>query len=578
MQRVVLTILLAFTCFVGFSQYLEKIGKKGAVSVSGGLQSNFVVNSVVNQPMHRDPFSWVLSGNVSINLIGVSLPFSFSFSNRGNNYSQPFNMTAIHPKYKNWQAHLGITSMNFSPYTYQGMNFLGGGLEYKPKKWFIKAFGGRLQKAIEYNPEIDNRMTVAYQRLGFGVSSGWRGKKIQTELIIFKGQDDPNSLKFINPNVDLTPKDNIVVSLSLKATVLKALKFQGEIAASLLTDNVVNSPASIQKTGFSKIVRGNESTSLNFASNASLDYRIKSFGIGAKYERIDPNYGTLGAVYFNNDLQNITLNTSFSVFENKLNINLSGGFQHNNLRDQNASNDKRWIGTASLTAQPFKGFSINANYSNMSSFSKRNPAADPFYDPIGDTLNFYQVSQSTAISLMYAFGKEKEARHSLGLSGNYSRSENITGRLENAAAFGFNVQEEGQTGPVDMYNAMFNHSIQLPSKWQIAWTANFNHSILQNGNSTFFGPGINTSKSFLKNKLSMNVGATYNQQFQLGTLANHVMNFRGGLRYNPEWWDKKFGKLGMAFNANYTNRLSVQDSPNIQNITVLFNLSYQFSK
>jgi len=148
-MRKYIFIISVFTNSVVLGQNLDKIGEKGAATVSGGINSNLIYNEAINTPQFRDPFSWVLSGNVTVNLLEVSLPFTFSFSNTGKSYTQPFNMTALHPSYKKWKSHIGITSMNLSSYTYQGLNFAGGGLEYQPKKWAFKAFGGRLKKAIE---------------------------------------------------------------------------------------------------------------------------------------------------------------------------------------------------------------------------------------------------------------------------------------------------------------------------------------------------------------------------------------------------------------------------------------------
>ena len=107
---------------------------------------------------------------------------------------------------------------------------------------------------------------------------------------------------------------------------------------------------------------------------------------------------------------------------------MSTGYQRNNLNAQNASESKRWIGNASLSAQLIKGMSLNLNYSNMSSFSRRNPLADPFYTPLGDTLNYYQTSVNLSTSLSYAFGQK--VKQSMSATASYSQSQNITGRLE----------------------------------------------------------------------------------------------------------------------------------------------------
>ena len=53
------------------------------------------------------------------------------------------------------------------------------------------------------------------------------------------------------------------------------------------------------------MVQGNQTTIASGAYNGSINYKRKTFGVGLKYERIDPEYSTLGAVYFNNDLETL---------------------------------------------------------------------------------------------------------------------------------------------------------------------------------------------------------------------------------------------------------------------------------
>lgn len=560
--------------FFSSSQNLDKIGEEGMITVSGGVNSNMVINQTVNQTQFRDPFSWVLSGNITVNILDVSLPFTFSFSNTAKSYTQPFNMTAVHPTYKKWKAHLGITSMNFSSYTYQGINFTGAGLEYSPKKWKIKGFGGRLKKAIEYDASANNINSVSYSRMGFGLGTEYKGKKWGIELLLLKAYDDATSLKFYSNNPELTAQDNIVASLKGNISLLKSLRFNAEIATSIITKNILANDPSDQRKLYQSLVQGNQTTETNNAYNASLDYRYKFFGIGVKYERIDPGYKTLGAVYFNNDLENITVNPSFTLFKNKVNLALSTGYQRNNLDALNASDSKRWIGTVSLTAQVVKGFSLSANYSNMSSFSRKNPTADPFFTTIGDTLNFYQTSENTSASLSYSFGKVN--KQALSLTGSYSKSTNITGRLEDAAAFGFNAGGANDA-PVDVYNGVFSHNLQLKkSGLVIGWMLNGNHTIALGATNTFFGPGLNASKKLLKEKVSLTLGSNYNQQYTQSILTNHVLNLRIGARYSPTFLDKKYGSLSVSLNGNWNNKLAVINIPNEQNITIIVNLAYQF--
>lgn len=573
MKRIACTISLLGALNL-FGQNLDKIGKEDLVTVSGGLSSNFIINHTLNQEQFRDPFSWVFSGNVSVTIADLALPFSFSYSNTGRSYTQPFNMVAVHPAYKKFKSHLGITSMSFSPYTYSGINFTGAGLEYNPDKWAFKAFGGRLKKAIEFDAEADNVSTVAYSRMGFGFGTEYKGKNYGTELLLFKAYDDPTSLNLYHNNPELTAKDNMVVSLKGNASLFKVLRLNAEIATSVLTRDILADEGS-NTTFYGSLVQGNRSTTTSQAYNASLDYRYKTYGIGVKYERIAPDYTTLGAVYFNNDLENITVNPSFSFFKNKVNFTLSTGYQRNNLDAQNASESKRWIGNASLSAQLIPGMNLSVNYTNMSSFSRRNPLADPFFTPLGDTLNYYQTSVNMTSSLSYSFGEKTQ--QSISITGSYAQSQNITGRLEDAAAFGFNVEESSDEVPVDVYTGMFAHNIQLAEgKGAIGWMVNSNYMDVMDASNFFVGPGLNGSTNLKDKKLSINLGTNYNSQFTNEELSNHVLNFRTGLSYKPEFFDKKYGTLSMTLNGNWTNRFSVTSAPNTQNITVIANLAYQF--
>lgn len=573
MKRILIYTALLLSSF-SQAQNLEKIGKEDMTTVTGGMNSNFVYNNVVGQQQFRDPFAWVLSGNVTINFVDLSLPFTFSFSNQGRSYSQPFNMTALHPKYKEWQAHVGITSMNFSRYTYSGMNFAGAGLEYKPKNWEFKAFGGRLKKAIEYDPTVNNVNFVSYKRMGFGFSTAYKASNYGAELILFKAYDDATSLQFAHNNPELTVRDNIVASFITNATLFKSVRLNAEIASSLLTRDVLLNDPSYQRSFYSGIVRGNQTTGFSNAYNASIDYRAKAFGVGLKYERIDPEYSTLGAIYFNNDLENVTLNPSFSLFKSKVNVSMSAGYQRNNLDKDNATDNKRWIGSANLTAQIIKGMNFSLTYSNLSSFTRRNPAADPFYTQFADTLNYYQVSQNFSSNITYSFGDT--LRQSINLMGSYAQSANITGRLDDAGAFGFNVDSDTSSLPVDVYNAILGHRLLFKGGLSLGWTFNANHSIAMGNTNSYIGPGANLSKSLLKKKLSLNTSITYNRQYANAVHTNHVLNFRAGLRYSPEFWDKKYGKLSMAFNGNLTNRLPVATTTQTQNLTITANIAYQF--
>lgn len=572
-------ILIGLTVTIHLNaQDLGKIGSDEWFSMSGGIRSNMVFNQSSMPSNAREPFTQVLSGNITVNLLGVALPFTFSLSNRGNNYSQPFNMVALHPSYKNLKTHIGITSMNFSQYTFAGLNFAGGGAEYSAGNWTFKAFGGRLKKAIEYNPEAGNINTVSYKRMGFGLMTGYTHKIITTELILFKAYDDPSSLQLHPKNPEITPQDNFVVSAKTKVNIISGLSVDLEQSTSFITKNLrFNKEKSVYKrSGYDFLIQGNETSEVNTAWNAGVNYSYKKFKIGVKYERISPEYRTLGGLYFNNDLENITITPNISLFNNKVNISLNTGFQRNNLADDKANVMKRWVANGTLSAQLIKGMNLSLNYSNFSSFTRKNPNADPFYNDLLDTMNYYQVSENMSVSWNYSYGKE--IKHGFNLNGSYAQSENITGRLEDAAAFGFNTGVGTNTSPVNTYNGIAGYNLGFSkSKWRIGVTGNFNYTEAMGNSNVLYGPGVNASKSLFENKMNLSSGITYNRQETNHELSNHVMNVRVSLRYSPKLFDEKYGKLSLSLSGNFTNRFAVDpNASSTRNSTLIVNLAYSF--
>jgi hypothetical protein len=161
--------------------------------------------------------------------------------------------------------------------------------------------------------------------------------------------------------------------------------------------------------------------------------------------------------------------------------------------------------------------------------------------------------------------------------GSFAQSENITGRLDDAGAFGFNVENDTTTLPVDVYNGMLGHRLIFKGGLSVGWTFNANHSIAMGSTNTYIGPGANFTKSLFKKKVSLNTSVTYNRQYANALHTNHVLSYRASLRYSPELWDKKYGKLSMSFNGNLTNRLPVSGATNhTQNLTLIANIAYQF--
>lgn len=80
---------LIFSIKINYAQDLNKIGKKDMVTVNGGINLNTIYLNTNNPNSTRDPFSWYANGNISVNALGWSFPFSYQISNQSRTYSQP---------------------------------------------------------------------------------------------------------------------------------------------------------------------------------------------------------------------------------------------------------------------------------------------------------------------------------------------------------------------------------------------------------------------------------------------------------------------------------------------------------
>ncbi|MEO9533067.1 MAG: hypothetical protein ABJG68_09030 [Crocinitomicaceae bacterium] len=559
---------------------MDKIGQKDAVKVSGGINFNTITyaQSGLFAPS-REPFTWFASGNINVSILDVALPFTYTYSNQGGKFTQPFNRTAIHPQYKWFKSHIGVVSMSFSPYTMSGQLFLGGGVELTPGKWNIQLMGGRLRKAVDYDPIENNLNSISYKRWGYGLKVGYENKGFGGEVILFKGNDDPSSLNVIPFSSTIKPQDNLVISFKGKAQLTKKVNATAEYAISGLTQNSteINDLNPAMQHIFHKILNGNATTDFFNAFNTSINYASDKMNLAFKFEHIDPGYKTLGGYYFNQDLQNFTLAPSFTLFKKKVNIALNTGFQRNNLSTLESSTTNRWIGSANVTFVPGKKLVLTTTYSNFSTFTRNRPTIDPFYYQPADTLNFYQLSQNASAMVSYTLG-DGDIKNVLQLVYNYQESTNLSGNISQGGVFGLGMQTSAIGVPTHVHMANLAYSAQF-SKISANFTiaANVNQTYILDQNSTFIGPTVNFQKSLFEKKANLGLGTTYNRQYSNADLTSNILNHRVSFGISPKFKNEKIGQVSISANANLMQRFAIATNQvNVHEMNVYVNLSYSF--
>lgn len=566
-MRKPLYILFLLCCSGGMlrAQNLGKIGKKDMITISGAMNLNSVLYDAYGFTPRRDPFTWYFNGSLNVNILDVSLPFTYSYSNQHGTYTQPFNMQSCSPKYKWVQAHIGTTALTYSPYTLGGHLFTGGALELTPNGFFIGGMYGRFRKAVADDPLSPTAEQGSYKRMGYAFKAGYESGGNALTVSYFAAKDDPNSLLFVPPDAALTPMENAAVGISGKTTLWSKMILEGEFAASGLTRNIFSEEETTDFSGWEKwLVKTKTTTAFYKAWKGAVTYNTPSFSIALKHEHVDPGYQTLGAYFFSNDLENWTVAPAFRFLEGKLSLSLNTGFQKNNLAGDRLSTTQRWVGSANISYTPSKHWMMNASYSNFTSYTRNRPNADPFWTPSpADTLSFYQLAQQGNAMVSYNFGK-KITKQSLAFIGSYQ----VTGQ-----------QQSGDVLPSsEILNGNLTWNIQwIKTKWSVTALANYNRS--ENGTvlTQQFGPGVQLGKSFMKSRLRFSGGGVYNRSGANAVLLNHVLSYRAMFSFTPKVHNEKLGRPSLSANAVYISKLPVAEGLEATGeLTVTVNVGYSF--
>jgi hypothetical protein len=526
------TIFLMFFLFpfLSVSQTIdyETIVKSKPLRISGQVSASGVYYTS-NQNRNRDPFTYFLQGALNVNIYSFSIPISYSFSNQGENlgYQLPFdfNRISLHPKYKWVTGHIGNINMTFSPYTLSGHQFTGGGIDLTPGGAFkISAMGGRLLKAV--GDSDDSRTIPSYRRMGYGVKTSFEKEKYKIGFIGFYAKDDQNSIDFIPESKGVLPQENLVLSVEGEVKLGKNFSIQAEYAATAITkdtraEEVDNSEISPVAAFFTN----RASTEYYNAIKTRLGYTVGRINFGFGYERIDPGYETLGAYYFNNDFENITVDASNTFFKDKLTLALNIGYQRDDLDNLKANNTNRTVGSLNATLALSERFNISGSYSNFSTFTNIKPNQ---FDEINDAdlldeeieeLDYKQLSQTATVTMNYMLSSKKTSRQNLAMNYSLNDVSNEQGgvvRLGDASTF---------------HNMNLGHTIDFSERnLNISTSFNGTYNTIGREESITWGPTVSIGKQYFNKTMNVKFSSGYNSSN--GKTANtSALNIRGAVTY-----------------------------------------------
>ncbi|MFD2185725.1 hypothetical protein [Aquimarina celericrescens] len=528
MQKLVYILMLFSTIAYTQSLDYDAITKSKPLKISGQLSASGVYyDSNINNS--REPYTYFLQGVLNVSIYGFAVPISYSFSNQGENlgYQLPFNFNrlSLHPKYKWITGHIGNVNMTFSPYTLSGHQFTGAGVDLAPSGPLkISAMSGRLLKATEDNE--DARTVPAFNRMGYGIKTSYQKDKYKVGFIGFYAKDDINSLDSIPEAKGVLPQENLVISLEGEAKLGPHFNIQAEYATTAITKDI--RAEEIENSEISPIAfifNTRASTEYYTAIRTRLGYTVGRINLGVGYERIDPGYETLGAYFFNNDFENITLDASNTFFNDKLSLAVNIGYQRDDLDNLKANNTSRTVGSVNATLSLSKRLNIAGSYSNFSTFTNIKPNQ---FDDINDgdlldeqieNLDYRQLSQTAIVTVSYVLSNKKNSRQNL--TTNYSLNDvaNEQGgvvRLGDASTF---------------HNMNIGHTIDFSERnLNISTSINGTYNTIGREESTTWGPTVSVGKRYFEKTLNTRLSAGYNSS-NSKTSQTNVTNLRGAITY-----------------------------------------------
>jgi len=498
------------------AQSLDGLSGQKPFAVHGAINTRAMFYDVSGIAARRKPFTYLMTGAVDFDIYGFHIPVSFILSEQERSFRQPFNQFGLSPTYKWITLHGGYRNISFSPFTLDGYTMLGGGAELRPGKWHIGFMAGRLNRAVAANPISGDLQPVSFSREGYTGKVGYGNDSTNIMITFIKGKDNPRSINYRADSSDLTPAENLAVSLGGRLAFLKHLYIEAEGGVSLYTrniDNTLDPDTSFfdKHPALSNLMTINATSELNKAIRAGFGYQNKTFGLSLQYRRIDPNYQSMGAYFFQNDLESYTINPMVMLWQGRVRFNGSIGIQRDNLSDQKQATAKRVISSANASVNVTDRFGIDLTYSNYA--TSQNPTAIK----LNDSLRVAQTTQNFALTPHYFIVNEK-LNHVFTLSLNHML-------LDDYSVF-------SEQRNVTATNAFFNYQVTiLKSGINVFTGINYTRLTTAQGESGNQGLTLGGGKGFLQNRGQVRLtNSIINNKQSTGSSLLYTHGLSGNLR------------------------------------------------
>lgn len=483
----------------------SRMGQSDPIRISGNLAARFRFHSISGIPPRSDPFLFRLAAQLNFDFLGVAAPFSAVFSDGDLTYRYPaYSFAGLSPTYKWATVHAGDRTLHFSPYTFSGHHFRGAGLELKPGRFYFAAFAGRLRRARPEEAGQIQRLDPVFKRTGWGFKTGVSDGKNALHLILFSARDEAPSFEPTDTLPAVSPEANTVFGLQIKRQIGKLAAIDIDFARSALTRDsrspATGSGSDIFLGKMAGLFQPRLSSGYHNAFKAAVRLTPKIGDFTLQFERIDPGYRTLGALFFNNDLENLTLGATLPFFKKKLSLTANGGLQRNNLSLHANNAFNRLIGSLQANYASGDRVNLNLSYSNFSTTNRFTLVRTPFVEV--DSVVLVQTNRSAGFSFSYLGGPEKTSATTMTLVYQNAFSiENDTIQKDLANTY---------------YMGLLSHQLVAGSGlWRLGGSCLVNYTLAGDNRLLTVGPAVQATRSFGK------------QTFQVRSILSYALTYRG---------------------------------------------------
>ena len=539
----------------------QRIAAKEVLRVSGNLQAGLRWNSIQGINARVAPFQANLNAGLLVDILGIKGPFAVAFSNRNTTYQLPaYAFYGFSPSYQWIKLHFGDRSLNFSPYTLNGHNFKGFGVELTPGKFYVGLMRGRLRRERLIDAGAIQNLDPIYRRMGTSLKLGYENGGDQLGVILFHAQDDETSLDLPDTNRVLA-QENLVLEFQAKKQLGELFQLELAMAHSALSRDK-NAPLLTDVgLGFNGTIFGlfkpRSSTSYNQAYNFGLVFRPEFAQFNFKYERLGAGFRSLGVLAFLNDTEQLSLGTSTSLFKNKVNLSANLGLQRNGISQRTLTGGRRLIGSLNLGVAISERISTSFSVSNFNYTLRQRVSTVPFV--VVDSIVIVQSNFSAQAATTILLDETGESALSL------------TGAYQSASAINGDIVEE--TAPNRFYTLMAAYSISSASSgWNASLSSLLNFTEFANVGTRIFSPSLNLQKAFFEDKLKIDLGLSYSVVSTGGQSASNVLESRIG----SDW--KINQSQALRFQLIFVNNSAQNSSSSFSDFQDLnLNLNYRLS-